>query len=114
MIVRDKTYNNDFGNYAFINHSTDKNLSLLFYVTVAYNRLLLPRHENCIHIEKFPVSKKLKSFIKLDVEPSNPDLLQTKANSMVEDIKINPPLEGAELFSLFTANIIKEEKVFTR
>jgi hypothetical protein len=26
----------------------------------------------------------------------------------------NPQLEGSELFSFFTANIIKEEKVFTR
>ena len=35
-------------------------------------------------------------------------------NTSLDVMDNNPQLEGSELFSFFTANIIKEEKVFTR
>jgi hypothetical protein len=61
------------------------------------------------------VSKKLKTIVTLDVENSDQDLKQSPNTNSPAQVQINDKeLEGSELFSFFTANIIKEEKVFTR
>jgi hypothetical protein len=61
------------------------------------------------------LSKKLKIVIKQDVQSSDQELKQSpQANSPAQVPILDPELEGSELFSFFTANIIKEEKVFTR
>jgi hypothetical protein len=58
------------------------------------------------------VSKKSATDIKPDVQSSDNDVIQTMITTPVKIV--DQELEGSELFSFFTANIIKEEKVFTR
>jgi hypothetical protein len=59
--------------------------------------------------------KKSENIIKPDVQGSEQDIKQTiPTNTPARMQTVDQELEGSELFSFFTANIIKEEKVFTR
>ena len=60
-------------------------------------------------------SKKI-TVVQLDGNASDQILQQTNATGIPSTITVGDKnqLEGSELFSFFTANIIKEEKVFTR
>jgi hypothetical protein len=62
------------------------------------------------------VSKKLKTVVKQNDKNAQQDIPQSKATKTSARIETDGKhqLEGSELFSFFTANIIKEEKVFTR
>jgi hypothetical protein len=64
------------------------------------------------------VSKKSKNITVVQPGGTGSDqiLQQTNAPGITSAIPVgdNNQLEGSELFSFFTANIIKEEKVFTR
>jgi hypothetical protein len=60
------------------------------------------------------VSKKSATDIKPDVQSSDNDVIQTMITTPVKIKIADQELEGSDLFSFFTANIIKEEKVFTR
>lgn len=64
------------------------------------------------------MSKKSKNITVVEPEGKSSDqiLQQTNASGITSAITVgdNNQLEGSELFSFFTANIIKEEKVFTR
>jgi hypothetical protein len=64
------------------------------------------------------VRKKFKSITVLntDVKTSERNVQQGKGANTPADTEMNDKnqLEGSELFSFFTANIIREKKVFTR
>ena len=66
--------------------------------------------------EKFPLNKKIKIVIEQDVKASSGNLQQVISTGAPSTVHMDDKdqLEGTELFSFFTANIIKEEKVFTR
>jgi hypothetical protein len=59
--------------------------------------------------------KKIKTIIKLDVQRTGQDIQQTDQTNASPTTKADKKeLEGSELFSFFTANIIKEDTLFTR
>ena len=61
------------------------------------------------------MSKQSKIIIKLNDQDSDRNVKQTAATNVPANNNISDQeLEGSELFSFFTANIIKEEKIFTR
>ena len=61
------------------------------------------------------MSKKSITVILPNVKDSEQDPKQTgTTDTTVNTETVDQELEGSELFSLFTANIIKEGKVFTR
>ena len=61
------------------------------------------------------MSNKSITVILPNVKDSEQDPKQTSiTDTTVNTETVDQELEGSELFSLFTANIIKEGKVFTR
>jgi hypothetical protein len=60
------------------------------------------------------VSKKSKATIKPGVKGSRQNVQQSLAKNTPGKTDGKNQFGGSELFSFFTANIIKEEKVFTR